>query len=286
MQNEYAHQIRSSLAKGFETDLFEAALKNLDDLVNPLRFNNFAYSMRETVRHLLDRLAPDQEVHACSWYTNQTERDGGITRKQRAYFAIQGGLSDAFVKNALHLDADELHSVLVKAIENLNKYTHIQPSTFAIADVEVRSLAHQTLSAVRDLLDTIVECRNRIIERMEGEIDAAAVDEVLNDSLLGIDELASHFSVQEVSLGVVKITSIDHERVHLEATGSIDCILQFGSNSDLRQDDGAEIPQTFKFMCRLYCPVDEPDELFVVEDSVGVDTEAWTRARYGLDERE
>jgi len=91
--NSYADRIRSSLAKGFETKLFEAALKNLDDRANPLRFNNFAYSVRETVRHVLKRLAHDHEVLRCQWYKNETGKQDGITRKQRAYFPVQGGLT-------------------------------------------------------------------------------------------------------------------------------------------------------------------------------------------------
>jgi Predicted pPIWI-associating nuclease len=278
--------IRSWLASGFETDLFEAALKNLNDRANPLRFNNFAYSVRETVRHVLKRLAPDQEVLRCPWYKNETGKQGGITRKQRAYFAVQGGLSDGYVKNSLLLDSEADHKALSTAIDGLNKYTHIEPSTFGVPEVQVERLAEQTLSAVADVLETVAECRRRIIEHLETEIDAAAVDEVLSDSLVGIDELASHFSVQEVSVGTVKVTAIDHECIHIEVKGAVDCILQFGSNSDVRRGDGAEIPQTFAFSCRLFCPVDDPDELSVVEDSVGVDTRAWHDARYGRDEYE
>ena len=80
---------------------------------------------------------------------------------------------------------------------------------------------------------------------MEPENDAAAVEAVLSDSLVGIDELASHFSVEEVSVGSAKVTAIDDQCIHIEVKGSIDCILQFGSNSDIRRGDGAEIPQSF-----------------------------------------
>jgi hypothetical protein len=286
MEQSDVEAIRSSLAKGFEADLFEATLRNLDDKTNQLRFNNFAYAARELMRHVLDRLAPDAEVLKCQWYENETDKDGGISRRQRCYYAVQGGLSDEFVKESLELEVDQFHSALTKAHGALNKYTHVGPETFGINDVAVDTLAWQTLHAFRELLDTIGECRKRILERFEGEIDNAAVDEVLSDSLLGIDELANHFSVQNVSVGTVRVKGIDHERVHIEASGSVECILQYGSNSDLRRGDGAEIEQSFKFTCQLYCPVDEPEELSVVEESVGVDTKAFHDARYGLDEYE
>jgi len=50
--------ISSHLADGFERDLFATALRNLADLENRLRFNNFAYTMRELMHRMLSRLAP------------------------------------------------------------------------------------------------------------------------------------------------------------------------------------------------------------------------------------
>src|ERR1700722_5327029 len=117
MYDAEANIIRPWLSSGFEAELFEAALKNLNDHANPLRFNNFAYSVRETVRHVLKRLAPDYEVLRCHWYKNETGKQDGITRKQRAYFAVQGGLSDEYVKTSLGLDSEADHKALTKAID-------------------------------------------------------------------------------------------------------------------------------------------------------------------------
>ncbi len=207
--------IRLALEKGFETNLFEAALRNLEDKTNPLRFNNFAYAVREVVRHVVKRLAPDADVVRCAWYTNQTDRNGGITRRQRTYYAVQGGLSDEFVKDFLELDTDAIHATLVKATDALNKFTHVEPETFQIPDAEVDRRVDHTLCALRDLLATISDCRRRIVERLEGEIDAAAAEHVLSDPLIGVDALASHFSVEEVSVSSVKVTGIDYERIYI-----------------------------------------------------------------------
>jgi hypothetical protein len=284
MYDAEANIIRPWLSSGFEAELFEAALKNLNDHANPLRFNNFAYSVRETVRHVLKRLAPDYEVLRCQWYKNETGKQDVITRKQRAYFAVQGGLSDEYVKNSLGLDSEADHKALTKAIDELHKYTHIEPSTFGVPGRQAEQFATDTLAAVASVLQTVGECRRRILERLDTQIDAAAVDGVLSDSLPGLVDLASHFSVEEVNVGSVKVTGIDHERIHIEVKGTIDCILQFGSNSDVRRGDGAEIPQSFDFLCQLCCPVEDPDELEVIEDSVGVDTREWEAMRYGRDE--
>ena len=132
LQNKEMDIIRAWLASGFETELFDAAIRNLDDRQNPLRFNNFAYSVRETIRHVLKRLAPDEEVLRAQWYKNDTERPEGVTRKQRAYFAVQGGLSDGYVRNSLGLDTDADQKALGRAIDELNKYTHIERPTFGV----------------------------------------------------------------------------------------------------------------------------------------------------------
>jgi Predicted pPIWI-associating nuclease len=45
MKNAVTDAIQLALDKGFETNLFEAAIRNLEDKTNPLRFNNFAYAV-------------------------------------------------------------------------------------------------------------------------------------------------------------------------------------------------------------------------------------------------
>jgi hypothetical protein len=284
MQIPHLESIRLALAPGFETELFEAALKNLDDVGNRLQFNNFAYALRETFQHVLNRLAPDDCVVRCQWYVVVPDVPKGISRRQRARYAVQGGLSDGFVSDTLKLGAKSIQDQLVKTIGELNKFTHISPESFDVPAAEVNRLRDSALAAFSDLLATVSDCRQRILGRLAEEIDEAAIEQVLQDPLVGIDALASHFSVQNVSIGSVKIVSVDHERIHIEAHGMVDCILQFGSNSDLRNGDGAEIPQSFKFRSELFCPVDDPDELIVEDDSVGIDTTEWERARYGADE--
>lgn len=69
--DKFKIEIEKRLSGDFEHDLFDAALYNLNDVHNKLRFNNFAYSLRELTRHILARLAPDlicikySMVYAC-----------------------------------------------------------------------------------------------------------------------------------------------------------------------------------------------------------------------------
>ena len=125
-------EIEKALAEGFERDLFAASQKNLSDKSNPLRLNNYSYAMRELTRHILHRLAPDHNVLICDWYKNETDKDNGITRKQRAYYAVQGGLHDSYMQNTLGLEVEDIHRDLVKAINKLSKFTYIEPKVLII----------------------------------------------------------------------------------------------------------------------------------------------------------
>lgn len=111
-------EIEKLLAEGFERDLFSASQNNLRDRSNPLRLNNYAYAMRELTRHILHRMAPDENVLNCDWYKNKTDKEYGITKKQRSYYAVQGGLHDSYVQNTLGLEVEEIHKDLVESIKN------------------------------------------------------------------------------------------------------------------------------------------------------------------------
>ena len=278
-------EIEEVLAEGFERDLFAASQNNLNDKSNPLRLNNYSYAMRELTRHILHRLAPDKNVLNCDWYKNETDKDNGITRKQRAYYAVQGGLNDSYVQNTLSLEVEEIHKGLVKAINKLSKFTHIEPRVFGLPDATVDAMASETTEAVNGFLATISDCRRLIIDSLWEQIDSAVIDETLRETIQAIDELAANHSIDEVYTDRVEIYEITHEFIMFRVNGSIDCELQWGSNSDRRRGDGAVLQQSYPFTCELISPVYEPEAVESIEESLGVDTSSWTDVRYGQDEQ-
>lgn len=269
------NEIEKALPDGFETALFRAALKNLADTANLLRFNNFSYSMRELTRHVLHRLAPDEQVLGCSWYRNETQIEKGITRYQRAYFAVQGGLDNEYVKNVLEIEVDEIHQRLIRAIGKLSKYTHIEPSTFDLPAHQADLLANETLDSFASFLTTVAECRKTILERLWEEIDSSVVDEVLKETINDIDKISSHHYIDEVYKHSVIINCIDDKFIYFVADGTIGCQLQWGSNSDVRKGDGAILSESFPFRCNLISPITDPEAVEVVEETLGVDMSSW-----------
>ncbi len=277
--------IEKALTEDFERDLFAASQKNLRDKSNPLRLNNYSYAMRELTRHILHRLAPDKNVLNCDWYKNETDKDNGITRKQRAYYAVQGGLHDLYVQNTLGLEVEDIHKDLVKAINKLSKFTHIEPKVFGMPDADVDASVNETTEAVNGFLATISDCRRLIIDSLWEKIDSAVIDEALRETILAIDELATHHFIDEVYADKIEIFEINHEFIMFRVNGSIGCELQWGSNSDLRRGDGAVLTQSYPFTCKLISPVYEPEAIETIEDSLGVDTSSWTDVRYRQDEQ-
>jgi hypothetical protein len=273
-------RIRKHLASDFERELFNGAMTSLGDVGNPLRFNNFAYATRELVRHILRRLAPDVSVVQCSWYKNEMTDKEGVTRRQRVYYAVQGGLSDHYVGKELELDIKDLHQTLRSAIDSLSKYTHVEPSSIALIDAEVTTKVDCVLDAVAALFDTIEHCRKALTDALVEHLDRAVVDEALSETIQAIDELSTHHFIDEVYTDEVSVLSIDHERIHFMAEGTIAYELQWGSNSDAKNGDALIVPQTFPFRCELQSPVDEPSDIAAVEESFGVDNSSWRDGYY------
>lgn len=275
--NEY---IVSFLAEGFERGLYAAAQQNLADCENKLRLNNFAYAMRELMRHVLHRLAPNDAVVQCSWYHNETDKPNHLTRRQRAYFAVQGGLSNEYVQDVLRLETADIHRALLQAIDGLSKFTHIEEAVFGLAEAEVTTRVHETEEAVAALCSTIHTCRQQIITALWEQIDSTVVDEALRETLLAIDEITAHHSIEEVYTHRVEITEITYDEIVFKATGSIAAELQWGSNSDVRRGDGAVLSKSFPFTCYLWSPVDDPNQVEAREEGLLVDTSSWHDGYY------
>lgn len=260
----------------FELSLYEAALRNLSDTDNQLRFNNFSYAMRELSRHFLYRLAPDAEVVKCPWYKNITKVEGKLARSERAAYAVHGGLSEEYVGETLGLDIDEMNKRLKIAIDGLSKYTHIQEDVFGLPAEQVEALAQETTESFAGLFNTIQHCHNDIVYKLHEAIDNAAVEEVLRETIQDIDELATHHFIDEICVTETSIR-ITHDKIHFSVAGMVEVELQYGSNSDWRKGDGAKIDVSLSFSCRLICPAAAPSEdtLRMVQGSLAVDTRRW-----------
>ena len=245
------------LETDFELNLLKACHSNLMQLDNELRFNNYAYSIRELSRHLLKRLAPDENILKCEWYKNEIPgKDKGITRNQRIKYAVQGGLSDKFIEEELGLDFSKTKTDLKNAINLLSKYTHVNEDTFAIEKSKVDEYVSEVNSAFNGLFRDIETCRKKIISSIEASVDEALIQRTVDDVIESIDEMSTHHEIESIDHDI-KVKSLDEAEIIFTVSGYIDVLQQYGSSSDRRRGDGYEMSNSFPYECELGCPVNK-----------------------------
>jgi hypothetical protein len=275
MITQYLSQLEKFATNDFQKELLAASLNNLSDQDNKLRFNNFACGIRELSRHVLSSMAPDEEVLACSWYKNLTDKENGITRAQRIKYAIQGGLDESYVEDELIAVSGFAKTVLA-AISILNKYTHVNEDTFGVSENEVDKLSSEVVNAFSEFVIAIETCKTGLIEVLETHIDENFIENAMLESMDSVDELSTHHSLEDIEPETIKITDLKSNSIIIEVKGSVEVILQWGSNSDLRNGDGLEFPTSFPFSSILVMDIDDTFPKGNIEmENFLVDTSSW-----------
>lgn len=269
-----ASELKPRLANDFQRRLLDASMQSVQDSSNPLRLNNFSASFRELFRHVLVELAPDDEVKSCSWF-ELDERAGKVTRAQKVNFVVHAGLDPEYVEAELGIDVTKERQSLLKTIDRLNKFTHVNEDSFDSAPAAVEQHAVAVCGAMKSFLDCADEARKLLCSRVEEKVHEEVVSEAISETILSIDELATHHSIQEIDVHVVEVTSMTHSEISFTAYGSVGVELQWGSNSDVRNGDGAVAQDSYPLTCRFVSKVDSPEELEIVEGSLCVDTSSW-----------
>ncbi len=277
------NQLKSKVADDFSKTCLEGARRALEDRENPLRLNFFSTAMRILFEHMMDTLAPINSVMRCAWFKPEKE-DGKPTRAQRINYAIQGGLLDSFVAERLQINPGPLRKRLLDAVDECSKQVHAREHTVVVIPSEQETLAEATIAAVKALLDVMNSCRAAIVDQIAESLDNVAVDALLTETILEVDELSTHHFIQDLSVDRVVVDTIGPDNIIYKSSGSIEVILQYGSNSDVRNDIGAEIRQTFPFYCDIEVSLSDPWNLEDAELRYGVDVSAWRDAMMPDDE--
>ena len=224
----------------FEQELCEAAFYNLQTK-SKLRFNNFAYSIRELSRHILHRLAPSNDVQRCSWY-KPTKNEKGvivITRADRINYAIYGGF-DNNALSAMELNGyiDNARKNLLASIDSLSKYTHINKDTFDISDSETSELVNNVIDSFNGFVDCMNDIRQQVVSRLDAEINHEILMATIYETYDDIDILSTHSSIENYCIDRIAVDYITSNEVALKVFGSANVRLQYGSDGDQRRGDG------------------------------------------------
>ena len=263
----------------FEKELLISSFHSLEDANNKLRFNNFSYAIRELSRHLLHRLAPDEEVIKCQWFKNETNEANKISRGERIKYAIQGGIPDNYADEFLDIATKKTN--LVETIKNLNKYTHIEEHTFNISDDKLEELLNEVTDNFEAFSSEIAFCRHNVMEVLETKLYDIILEYSTFEYLDALAELSTHFSVDETHVNDVRITSINSEYVEITIEGTLEIVQQWGSNADVRNDDGLTGESSFPFKSTLNLPITEDfphEEIELI--NFEIDTDEWHQYDY------
>ena len=282
ISNANSIKILEHLGSGFERELFLASLNNLSDKGNPLRFNNFAYCMREIITLILAKYSSDEDILNCCWYKNETNKDNGVTRAQRAKYAIQGGFSDEMVFEILQLDEEEEKDFIkdtlkqfTKLFRELNEHTHLREKRFNIGDTLCESLAFQVLNVMDSILTFIEDLRERVKSYVEGEIDDALISEFVSSTFNELDILSTHTFVDYSELESYHVNSICSKHVVIKGYGTVYCDLQWGSGSDMRNGIGASMSDSFPYDFTIHSKLTDLKKLELGDEGITVDTDSW-----------
>lgn len=269
------HTIIQHLAPGFERELFHAAIANVDDTSNKLRLNNFAYSMRELIRIVLERLAPNAEVVNAPWFKpNDEEHPDKVTRSQRIKYAIQGWLSDGYVMHTLCIDHQDNDKELRKNIDELSKYTHVMESTFNIEPIKITELALGALCNVQLFLMNVAEARYQVQRAAIDCIDEEMIEEFYYNVQNDIDILATHHEILAYTVSDINLKDQDNATITLEAIGNVQVRLQWGSDGDMRRGDGYETEMSFPFSSTLIASYkNKQGDVHIVSRTIDINTD-------------
>lgn len=276
--SEKLEEMKAVAPDPFCVTCLDSAIKVLADEGNVFRVNFYSTAMRIMYEHLANNLSPTEEVMQAPWYKPAKE-DGRPTRKQRLIFAVQGGLSDDYISDDLGIDIGDIHAKLVKAIDDLSHHIHARESTIISEVAEQNAIVEATATAMSDFLTLFADCRREIVSVIEETVSEAAIDALLSETILAIDELANHHSIEDIYVEKVRVKRIGADEIVYEVEGEVSAGLQWGSNSDVRNGDGAEIDESFPFSAEITVPLEDMFDVSRGEVVYGVDTSDW----YGND---
>ena len=228
-------------------------------------------------RHFLKRLAPDKEVLGAPWFTVENEaKPEEPTRAQRIKYAIQGYLSDNYLKNELGVDLTEVSRNLRKSINDLSKYTHVEPSTF---DVDIDTVTDVSYNIMEDTLRffmTIEEAKIQVQKAVDACVDEEMLSQFYIETHSEIDMLATHHEV--LGYLVTSITQLDKddETITMQADGVVNVRLQYGSDGDMRRGDGYETEVKFPFTSTFVANYKNQDgDVHIESANVEVDNDSF-----------
>lgn len=262
-------QIEAYLTTDFEKKLFSASVAYLGNKEDPLRINSFAYSLRELIRNVFERRAPEEDIKSCSWFKKETE-NGKPSRKQRYIYCVQGGLDPSFVRDDLGMDILEPWKEIKGTIDSLSKFTHVNDATFDISDEECEKLSDEALGILLSIFNMVEDMRNELYYQLASHIDNELMSTFVSNSMPDIDILSHQSYVEHSEVTDYELIDINSRVLTFKGEGAAYVSLNYGKG-----DDACEINDEYPFEFSGSSSVTKPYDLSIPSECISIDVSSW-----------
>jgi hypothetical protein len=262
-------QIEPYLVTDFEKKLFSASVAYLDNEDDPLRINSFAYSLRELIRNVFERRAPEDKVKPCTWFKDETG-NGKPSRKQRYIYSIQGGLSHNFVKVELGMDVFKPWRNIKETIDSLSKFTHVNEATFDMSHEECEKLSGEALEIFLSIFNMIEKTRNELRCALAAHIGNELMSTFVTNSMSDIDILSNQSYVEHSEVMGYELIDIDNLELTFRGEGIAHVSQNYGKG-----DDACEINAEYPFGFTGSSSVAKPYDVTTPPESISIDVSSW-----------
>lgn len=259
---------------GFLKKLVKGVIRVARDKKNPIRGNLVASGLREVTGHILHSLAPDDEVRDCVWFV-QAKDTKTVTRRQKAHYIVHAGLPEDFVKDVLKLEMTDFTKPLLDVFEALNKSTHVRSDTILHKGYVVRQLISEVFASLLDLLQAAAAAREEIVRETADVMHNALFENLISETIQELDELSTHTTVDGHYIDAVEVRSLTATKIEYAITGQVEIELQYGSNSDVRNDIGFRQEDSYPYYAVILSNPAQPMEIQPHDVTLQVDNSSF-----------
>lgn len=269
LQYDYIKDFEELLATDFERDLFVSSLRNYCSHGNPLRFHNFAFSMRELVLQIINRKAPDSVVKKASWYEKENEKFD-VTRRQKLKYCAQRYLSDSYLDESILEELNQSIKDYLKEFNFFNKYTHITEKHFKACPKKFYEDMKYIIQRSREVIEEIDSMENLVVNSIPDTVQEHIFDYIINNFPSELDILASNVIVDSVSPEELEVTYLEDNGISVGVEGTVYVSQEYGKGEDF-----TVLSENYPFRVSVALSVDDPSDITVDESDFEIDTSSW-----------
>lgn len=277
LQHDFIKDFEGLLVTDFEKTLFVASLRNYCSHGNPLRFHNFAFSMRELVLRIIDRRAPDSKVKSATWYSRESDRFE-ITRRQKLKYCAQGMLSDAYLDTVLLDDLNQSIKDYLKEFNFFNKYTHITEKHLNACPKQFYADMKYIIQRSREVIEEIDSMENLVVNSIPDTLQDHLFDYVINNFPSELDILAHNVIVESVSPEELVVTYLEENGITVAVSGTVYVTQEYG-----RGEDFTELSENYPFSVSIDLTVEDPTDITIDQHDFEIDTSSWFEVKEELE---